>query len=586
MPYTSEERAQQLGSVNMRPYYSVDIKNIHIISLPQLIDVNYLSAESLAWLNLDLQLNQDKTVVIISHNALSGTTSTHKGSIYREVANSNVIFDLMRQYSNIRAWVHGHNHNYKVMKQDKTLLVSAGRIGGFNGDRHTNLQLDDDNLGGIYFKVEDDALTIRAYNASKQRFMDQLGYPELSKTLRFESSLDDDAPARLSYGYGLARDGQRIPSYNHHLSASQRELFISGSPNAVFSDNAKFTSFRQDEHRGKKLNAIQISPQESYEWLDPKIRLLPRSPGQTTRVAFGSRFRNRWTYYRAAPQQRYAAVLKLDAVDGNQQVRLQATVHDSDGNLVKTLHPKSWDLTGEPQTIRYPFRVPALKNLPSIYTDLNSDRQFQLSVQAKFKNMDHPVILKSFKMRLKGDKEGTTDPTVTIFSGNSVQDYQHNGDLNSQNYARFELPTHVPQRSVFESSAQGTGLLTFLVRETGPKWQVRNGTATQKGGDIVIGPKRNQFRSNQDILITPMGLRSRPYLNRLTNVEKARLSYNTADSGPDIAIKLINVTGRKGILTVVAHKKPRQVQGAQKWTFKQGLLEIVAIDDALVTIDF
>ena len=480
-PYDPEERAQQLGSVNVRPYYSVDIKNIHIISLPQLIHVNYLSAESLAWLKLDLQLNQDKTVIIISHNALTGTTSTDDGSIYREVVNSDAMFDLMRQYPNIRAWVHGHNHNYKVVQQDGTLFVSAGRMGGFNGDRNTDLRLGDDNLGGIYFKVDQNTLTIRAYNASKQQFMDQLGYPGLSKTLRFKTSLDADAPARLSYGYGLVRDGQRIPGYNHHLNASQRELFISGSPDAVFNDNSKFTSFQEEDTRGQLLNAIHVRPRDGYQWLDPKIRLLPKPSGKSTIVDLTNGARTRWTYYRAAPKRNYMAVLKLDAVEGNQQVRLQARVRDNEGNIVRTLRAKSWQLTDDPQTLRYPFKVPALRKYPSIYTDLTSDRQLQLSIEAKFRDMDHPVILKAFKLRLKGSKKTTENPALIIHRDPNgaqagTQTYQHNGLLGVDDYARFNLPTHTPQRSVFEASAQGSGLLTFLVRETGLQWQVRNGT--------------------------------------------------------------------------------------------------------------
>ena len=75
---------------------------------------NYHSAEELAWLKLDLELNQDKTVILVSHNALPDTTAHQTSPVYRQVANSEAIFDLMRQYSNIRAWIHGHNHVYDV----------------------------------------------------------------------------------------------------------------------------------------------------------------------------------------------------------------------------------------------------------------------------------------------------------------------------------------------------------------------------------------------------------------------------------------------------------------------------------------
>lgn len=572
-----EDAVIQTGSLSARPYYSFDLKNVHIVSLPQLMHANYHSAEELAWLKLDLELNQDKTVILVSHNALPDTTAHQTSPVYRQVANSEAIFDLMRQYSNIRAWIHGHNHVYDVVQKDGNLFVSAGRIGGFMPGGQ-NSPWGSQHLGGIYFEVQQDSLTVRAYSASEKRFMDRLGYPHLSQTLRFDTSLDSDAPASLSYGYGLARDGQRIVAYNHHLNPTQRELFVSGSSGPIFSDNPQFQSFSEDDKHGKTLNAIRISPNHSYEWLDPNIRLLPREPGETTKVDLPSPNQAQRAYYRIAPDRHYTAALDLDALGQGQQATLEAKVHDSEGNLVATLPSESWTLTGDPQTLRYQFYVPTLSTYPSIYTDSTLDRQFQLSVQARFANMHRAVTLEEFSLQLTDATGSTSNPNLIIDGVN----YAHTGTLGPDEYDRFNLPIRSNPRSVFEAHAEGSGLLTFLVRETGLQWQVRNAVASQSGDTLVIGPMRNNFAKQPEILITPMGDRARPYLNRLRNIDQARVTYTEAG----LAVEIVEAYGPQGMLTVVADTPPQQVQGAKRWSFKNGLLKIIAPAGTLVNVKF
>lgn len=573
--YDPEERATQMGSNSVRPYYSFDLKGIHIISLPPFMNPNYLNAEELAWLKLDLEINQDKTIIIVSHNSLRGTTSNNGRKVYREFVNSDAIFDLMDQYDNIRAWIHGHNHSYEVVEKEGNLFVSAGRMGGFSP---APKRFASNNLGGFYFKVSQDALTVRAYSASEQKFIDKLGYPDLSKKIRFETSLDVDAPSSVSYGYGLARDGQRIPAYNHHVNATQRELFISGSPGSIFSDNPRFEAFTEDKYYGSYLSAVGVYPKNAYRSLDPSIRLRRRDPGEETKVILPGTPYGRWLYYRTAPDQNYTATLELDAVEGGQQAQLEATVYDSDGNLVASLPADSWQLTEGKQTLRYDFYVPDLSSYPSIYTDDLLDNQFQVSVQARFTNMDQHVTLQQFDLRLSDATNSTSDPEI-IVDGNS---YKHTGNLIENEYVRFNLPVNTPKRSVFETQASGSGLLTFLVRETGLQWQVRNAVATQSGNDLLIGPMRNHFDSYHEILIAPMGDRTQPYLNRLENVEQARVTYT--DSG--VEIELLELHGSEAKLTLVAQDQPREIRGAQGWSFEDGLVEITALDGALINIDF
>ncbi|MHC4796553.1 MAG: metallophosphoesterase family protein, partial [Planctomycetota bacterium] len=245
--YDVERRCARLGSVSARPYYSFDIKGIHFISLPQLLFMSYVSKEALDWVKLDLELNKDKSVIFLAHNSVKGTTEYHDDPGYRRLANSDEILQLLDRYPNVLAWMHGHNHTYEVVEKGGKLFVSCGRIGGFDppyeGDYGKG------NLGGMYFEVGPGRLTVRGYSASKEMFFDEIGHPQHSKTLRRETSFDVEGPAYLSYGHGGAIDGQRMPVFNHHVSAGKtNQLFIGGADGPVINENPDFTVYTKRTH--------------------------------------------------------------------------------------------------------------------------------------------------------------------------------------------------------------------------------------------------------------------------------------------------------------------------------------------------
>ena len=269
--------------------------------------------------------------------------------------------------------------------------------------------------------------------------------------------------------------------------------------------------------------------------------------------------------------------MKLNASQGGQTVRLIAKVFDSDSNLVTSLPPEFWTLTQAAQTLNYRFQVPELASYPSIYTDPTSDRQLQIAVEAIFTDMVQPVTLEQFSVQM-GDAEATMQPAVVV---NDTR-YGSEDTLSADQSVRFELPAAVPQRSVFEAQANGNGLLTFLVRETAIKWQVRNAMATQQDEALLIGPMRRHFGTYQDILVTPLDSQTQPYLNKLSRIERAKVLYDRNR----IDIELLEVNGDTGTLTIVADKKPRQVSGGQDWTYKKGQLDIVAAPQDRVTVTF
>ena len=130
-PWDPESKTMRLGSVGCRPYYSFDVKGIHFLVLPELVKTNYIPREELDWAALDLEINRNKTVIILSHNSLLGTTEPREDRGYRVIANSQDIYDLMEKHGRVIAWMHGHNHDYKFVPKPNRLYVSNGRIGGF-----------------------------------------------------------------------------------------------------------------------------------------------------------------------------------------------------------------------------------------------------------------------------------------------------------------------------------------------------------------------------------------------------------------------------------------------------------------------
>ena len=163
-PWDPELKTARLGSTGCRPYYSFDIKGIHFLVLPELIRTNYVTREALDWATLDLEINKNKTVIILSHNSLLGTTEPNEDRGYRVVANSQDVYDLMDKHGCVIAWMHGHNHDYKIVPKPNRLYVSNGRIGGFPPEIE-GAPADfakKPQLGGMYFEVRRDRFVVRA----------------------------------------------------------------------------------------------------------------------------------------------------------------------------------------------------------------------------------------------------------------------------------------------------------------------------------------------------------------------------------------------------------------------------------------
>ena len=71
-----------------------------------------------------------KRIVVVDDSLVRGTTSGNEAG-YRGIVNSHELRSLFKQYPDIIAWMHGHNHTFEMVPSEGILFVSNGRIGGF-----------------------------------------------------------------------------------------------------------------------------------------------------------------------------------------------------------------------------------------------------------------------------------------------------------------------------------------------------------------------------------------------------------------------------------------------------------------------
>jgi len=88
------------------------------------------------WLEFMCSEYSDKTVVIVDHNAIHGTTDYSNDRKYRWRHDEEFWWDLFHDNNNIRAFIHGHNH---VMDWDVLSNNNQEGYGGTNGSWDHNI---------------------------------------------------------------------------------------------------------------------------------------------------------------------------------------------------------------------------------------------------------------------------------------------------------------------------------------------------------------------------------------------------------------------------------------------------------------
>ena len=567
-----EMRCNIMGSTPCRPYYSFDVMGIHFISIPELIRAIHITEEEWEWLELDLAINRDKTIIMLSHNNILGTTWGDTPG-YRGIMESDRMKRIFKQHPNIISWMHGHNHNFQIVNQNNMLFVSNGRIGGFDPSRGKY------GLGGIYFEISADGLVVRGYSGEQGKFLDEYD-SNLSQEIKTQTSFDPKQAFGYSYGIGGAANKRRIPAYHHHTGENARaELFLTGCDNGVINDDHKMTKYvERPAYHGldKILLAARVNHgNNNWEYLDPGIRLKANSDWWTT-VTMPSDHYNRYTYYRCPLGAQYKVSIDMDVKSpAGQKLWLRLHVHDIEGRKLRIVQSAPFDLGPGRQTRSCDLKIPEAEELESvyhevenIYKDLQSDKLVQVFIEASFTSMESDVDVFALKMEQDPTDGQTLNPGVIV----DGQKYQVSGVLRRGEIKRIPIGKMTSSRSVNEVVAGGNKRLTYIVRRTNLTWQVRNATVSYRDDHLEINELRNRMSDKEEIILVPMHRYDAPYLHRIRKAERIKYyPYNSSSHALNIEIGKVNGTARVDILSM---KKPANIRGVDGWTYKGNVISL------------
>ena len=561
-----EWRCNQLGSLCCRPYYSFDYKGVHFISVPEMMMAVYVTRETIEWLKLDLMLNRDKTVILLSHNNISGTTGPDEEG-YRGLVNSSELMGIMRENPNIIAWMHGHNHNFQMIKMENKLFVSNGRIGGFDPSKGKH------GIGGIYFEISSDGIKVLSYSATLDRFLKESDGPEVSVQLAVPTTYNPSGAFNYNYGTGGARDGERIPVINHFAGGGDRDrLFISGAETPMISENPdmSYYKFRNNQNGHMQLFGFIVRDnKELWRWDNPGIVLLKRDDGKDIKVTAPHHGAGRCSYYRCPPGRKYKITIEVEPAAAGPVLEMQGLWGDRNGETLTTWSLPRVTLAAGRQTKEFELDAAAPKNVNTIYTDIHEDNTLNFTAQAAFYQMTADVKIHLFKIEMvDAGSNGTVNPSIR--AGSAM--VQHNGTLDSATAAEYPLPAFKTGRQVIEAAAGGSKRLHWLIRREGLDWQVRNAAMIDHGTHIEITGFRNLWTN--EVCFAPLFPCSELFVSRLSGISEAKI-YPLNRGNAELKIEVGGTVPEKpAFIEIPAAGKPSAVTGASAWEFKKGIVKI------------
>ena len=576
----TEKICNELGSLSARPYYSWDMYGIHFISMPELIRAVYISRELIEWVKLDLEINKDKTTILLSHNNIIGTTGPFEEG-YRGLVNSEEIYDLMRAHPNVIAWMHGHNHNYEIVEKEGKLFVSNGRIGGFDPSKGKY------GLGGIFFEVNEKGLMVKCYSAEFDKFLEEIDGEGFSKRLSLSTSFYPKAAPAYSYGKGCAVHGEKLPVYHHHLGCSNSSALFIGSVagNNINEDpRIKYYMERRNKTEGQKqLMGYDVKGNKNeYIFMDPGIKILPDNPEKTVTITAQREGHSKYTYYRISPLNSYRVELETDAGPGGQTVLPTVKIWKNDGELLNTFTGNPWKLSAGIQQNSFSTGIVELDPASgTIYDSENSDALVNMSVEFEVSGLKNELLIK----RIDIMQENKLD--TSLGCGITYQDmkYTTGGNLLQNSFSEMKIPSPANEREVIEVIAAGRGLCNILIRNSCWDWQVRNASAYMDGETIVVNGLRNKWMQNNEIMIAPGIMSRKPFLYKTIQVESFRIiPYNRKRKS--IQVNVLKTSSEDASLEIRSIKKPAEVIGCQSWNYYDSKIICAVLQGDEVKINF
>ena len=563
------EENNRITNVTCRPYYSFDIKNIHFVSLPELIRDIYITEETIAWLRLDLELNKDKTIIFISHNSIKGTSASDREAAEPGefgIINSDQLKKIFLKYPKIIGWMHGHTHRYNIVKQNNMLHVSCGILGPdfFGGEQK--------GIGGVYFEVHSDKFIVRCFSASANKFHDEIGFDSLSKKLAVKTSVNNMAKPAYSYGVGEMNDNQKISLYNHHSSIDKSDLYIMAGTKSEINDDPNFYLYEERvvKNIGKKwmLMGASVGNLKSFQnenkvwkWEDPGVRLLKQNDSTEIDLCIPSAPTGKSICYRCAPNMKYKVSLTVKSPTGGQKCMLQLELRDKDGGFLKILESPEFTLKTGKHIYSKNFFVLNPEEISNIYTNSLSDNTFQLLAKAKFTGLNEEIIISNFNFKSLKPANGTEDSEIII----NDKIYKYSGKISSTNPFKLATISINDARNVLQCNVGGQRKLSWLIRQNSIDWQVRNASVSDQGDYLEIKSIRNTYSPEKEVMIVPTQPMKGAFVYNIQNIEHCRI-YPLNRGNSKLKIEVIDCNN-KGKIKVYCDLKPTVVKGALNWKY-------------------
>ncbi len=563
-----EQDSMRLGSLPCRPYFSFDFKNIHFLAIPELMSVSTVTDEVLAWARLDLALNKEKKVIVLSHNALAGTTVPRNDSTYRVVTNSNDVFKLLDENPNVLAWMHGHNHDYNLVPKDNRLYVSNGRIGGFIPKDSTNAASNQLNapLGGIYFEVHPEKFVVRCYSAEHDKFLDELpGGSSLAHTMRLPTMLNGDAPPGFSFGMALMPPGTKMPVHNYHASTSNH-LFLQNCQSGIINQNSALDQYSvrvSGASTARNLEGYTLRPDFDpntnkaigYVFDNPGITILPTEGDKKPfLLSIPGQARGRRGYYRGRPGSTVDLEIDWGKVPPGARCHAVLNIATTDTKERGSGAREEIKLPEGNRTSSCAFQLPGAGDT-GIYSDAESDYVISFWIDLRFGPVTGPLELKGIRIRARPLPGGAEQPILQL--GEEHFDGANQAPTKESVFAFAGLSLDADRLVATNLSAKP---INWLMRIE-PLWQSRNAPLSRSGQIISINRRTNSFGANKEVILAPMGVVATPYVHRLTGICPADIHlFDDQDRSLKVNVKKIDGAG---LVTISTTSKPKKMVNAE-----------------------
>lgn len=543
--------ACSFGSIPHRPYYSFDSMGIHFISLPQLQSTILISKETINWLKLNLQLNKDKTTIIMSHNSLKGTTFDNGETGYRCLTNSQELALIISQNPQIKAWFHGHNHHYEVNKINEVLYVSNGRIGGFNPPSNWG-SFGQGHLGGIYFEVDTQGISVKAYSADENKFFDQLGFPNLTVHLKTRTSFDPNQPFNYYCGNGNALDGVSESISQNYVSKRNSQL-IYADTDSVINDNENLnyeTKYSFSNKPVEKIIGYKISSNKvKFENANNGLAISNPKSIKTYHITFPTQKNKkngnykRGSYFRTKWEQAYQLYLEI--------VTTQSQIADISLEII--LYNEHYKEVAAPSNV--------IKSIQG--------NQLYFNFNTGVKSMEVQNLYLYFKLKFKNCIENIQINKIQLVPEASTHSKSNSGLVNFNGFNHSLNNLHAPQLIELKRTFNNLNTLTFknkknpstcfVLKQPAVEWQIRNGSGYfTPSGTLRITPPRHSFTNHVETIITPT-FHKNLYINSCQIKNPVDIQYITDEH---IKITTKN-TADLSNFSVVSTLPPKQIKGAK-----------------------